>query len=133
MRSLLKKYLLTLTVVYTLTLFIPAVSIAQGWSGLFYASLVLSILFYIARPIVNLIMLPLNILTLNLSAWLINIVIFYLWTVLVPEVEVIEWSFAGASFGNFIFSSYNFAGWQVIIICAIFITMLNQFLNWVMK
>lgn len=133
MKSLLKKYFIIILAVYSLTQFIPAFVISDRWQGLFYSSFILSILFYIAQPIINLIMLPINLLTLNLTSWLLNIVITYIWTLLVPNIQVASWQFKGKNIGPITFSSLYFPQWQVIVLSGILLTLIIQFIKWLVK
>lgn len=133
MRYLLKKYFILIISVYLLTQLIPTFNISGGWQGLCYSCLILSLLFYIAAPIVNLIMLPFNLLTLNLTSWLLNILLLYIWTLLVSEIHITSWQFSGVSFGLIILSSANLARWQVIIIAGILLTLIIQFISWLVK
>lgn len=133
MRSLLKKYFTTTVSIYCLTQIIPSVTFNRGWPGLLTASFILGILLYIARPIVNLIMLPINLLTLNLSSWIINILIFYIWTILTPDVNIAPWRSSGFSFGPIMISEFNLIRWQIVIFGGIVTTILLQLFDWLLK
>lgn len=133
MKTLLKKYFVITVSLFILTQVVPAVMLKAGWKNLFYSSFILTILYYIGRPIANIIMLPINILTLNLASWVINILTFYVWTLLVSELKVEQWKFSGVNWGPISFSSYDFASWQVIILASIFLTVIIQFIDWIVK
>lgn len=133
MKFILKRYLITVISIFILTQIITALSLQNGWYGLFYASLVLSILFYIVAPILNLIMLPINLITLNLSSWIVQILIFYLWTIVVVQVKITSWQFAGLHVGPITLSNFNLIKWQIIILLAILFIVINKLLNWIFK
>lgn len=133
MKFVLKKYFLTVGTLFTLTQVIPAVVINNSWNGLFYAAFILSLLFYIIRPLLNLIMLPINLVTLNLSSWIVQIAIFYFWTVITNVVKISSWQFGGINFGAITLSPFNLVKWQVIIVGAIVYIFVNKFLEWVFK
>ena len=133
MRSLLRRYFIIVISIYSVTQLIPGLTIQNNWSGLFYAAFILSILLYIAKPIANLIMLPINILTLNLAAWIINIVMIYLWVLLVREVNINPWEFAGLSWGPIRLVPYNFGTFAVTVITAIFLILIERFFNWLIR
>jgi uncharacterized membrane protein YvlD (DUF360 family) len=133
MKLLLKKYFVITLSLFLLTQIISAITIQGGWKSLFYSSFVLTILFYIARPIANLVLLPINILTLNLASWLINILIFFIWTRLTAEVKIESWQFNGLNVGLLVISPISLASWQVILIGGVVITIIVQFLDWLIK
>lgn len=133
MKFIFKRYLLTVVSIFITTQFVGAFSLNNGWYGLFYASFILSILFYIVAPILNLIMLPVNLITLNLSSWIVQILIFYLWTIMVSQVQVTAWKFTGIHLGPIILSGVNLLKWQVIILLAFVFIVINKLLNWIFK
>ena len=133
MKTLLKKYFVITVSIYLLTQIIPSINISGRWHGLFYSSFILSILLYVAQPIINLLMLPLNLLTLNLTSWLLNIIILYIWTLLVPEVHVTSWQANAGNIGPISFSSFYLAYWQVIVVAGIALTFIIQFIKWLVK
>lgn len=133
MKTLLKKYIVILAGVFSLTQIVDAVKIDRGWPGILYVSFIYAALYYLGRPLANLIMLPINILTMNLFSWFINISIFYLWTVINNDVHITDWSFPGMNFGPIELSAYNFVYWQIIFISGILLTAIIIFYNWLIK
>lgn len=133
MKFLIKKYLLAAASLFILTQIIPAIKINGSWSGLFYAAFILSVLFYMAVPMLNLVMLPINLITLNLSSWIIQIAIFYLWTLITNVVSISSWQFPGISFGPITLSSFDLVKWQVTMVAAIVYILTNKSLQWLLK
>ncbi|OGG26887.1 hypothetical protein A2960_01875 [Candidatus Gottesmanbacteria bacterium RIFCSPLOWO2_01_FULL_39_12b] len=133
MKILLKKYFITILSVFTLTQIISSFVIKGGWNSLFYASLILSILFWFAKPLINIIMLPVNLLTLNLAAWFVNIIIFLLWIRLVPDISINSWQFSGANLKIILLTPFYFSAFQVIILCSILLTIIIQFFKWLIR
>lgn len=100
------KWLLRNSAFYAFALFIlpfivSGVSIVGGLQTLLIGGFVLTIMLLIIKPVVNLISLPLNILTLGLFSALTNVVILYLLTVLVPNISVKAFIFEGITFAGF--------------------------------
>lgn len=134
MKFIFKKYLLTSLALFITTQLLPALSIKSQWQGFLYASLLLGILFYIVRPILTLIMFPINLLTLNLSSWLIQIGIFYIWTILGGGLlTVTSWQFPGIHTGLITLSPFDLLKWQVIIVASIIYILFNKLLDWICK
>ncbi len=130
MIKIVKKYLLVTLCLHILTLIIPAFRIDGTWYDIFYSSFILTLLLIIFKPIINLIMLPLNILTLNLSSWILNILIFYLWTRLVPNISISAWKFQGIKIGIISLSPMDFSYITTLIIVSILFIILVQIANW---
>lgn len=133
MRYLIKKYIINTISIYTVSQIISSIVLQVGGLSLLYTSLILSILLLLVKPIINLIMFPINLITLNLTTWLINIIIVYIWIILVPGIVINPWQFNGINLGLLILSPMIFSRWQVIILTGILLTLIIRFLNWIFK
>ena len=130
MRFILKKYFAIMASLFIVSQVISGLVIRNGWSAFLYASLILSVLFVIVKPLVNLFLLPINLLTLNLAAWILNILVIFVWDILLANVTISSWTFPGLEFGLFTLSSFYLSDWQVVIAVAIFFTIINRLLYW---
>lgn len=133
MRYLLKKYFIVTIAIYSLIQFIPGFTVTNSWAGLFYSSLILGILMFIAKPLVDLIMLPINILSLNIASWLLNILIVYIWSLLAKDVSFTVWNFPGINAGPITVSPFLMGRWQVIILSSIILTLVIKTLDSILK
>ena len=133
MKSLLKRYLVVTVSLFTLTQLINSVSISGGWRQFLLASFVLSVIIYIVKPILNLIMLPINLITLNMASWILTFVCIYLWTFLVRDVNIGPWQFEGLNTGPLKLSGLTLVSWQVVFLSSVVLTFLIQFYNWIVK
>lgn len=133
MKYILKKYIVITISIIVLIQFITSIQITGDWKNFLYSTLIFTILYFIGRPIANLIMLPINLLTLNLFSWIINTLVFYIWTITAKNVIINSWQFTGFNIGPIALTSFNFANWQVIIISSILLTVIIQFMEWLIK
>ncbi|MBI3379180.1 phage holin family protein [Candidatus Gottesmanbacteria bacterium] len=133
MKFILKKYLLAIASIFILTQLVSSFSLSGSWQGFFYAAFIWLLLQYIVKPILNIIMLPINLITLNMSSWIIQIAIFYMWTIITPQVKISDWHFSGIHIGPITLSSLNLVKWQITILLAILSVLINKLLGWVFK
>ncbi len=133
MRFFLRKYFIITVSIFVLKEIIPAIGTPSLWKDFFYASFLLALLFLIFRPIANLIALPINLLTLNLFSWIINILVFYLWTLLQPAIKINNWQIPSIAIGPLAFQSLTLQSFQVLVVAAILLTVIIQFFNWLIK
>ena len=95
--------------------------------------IVLSILFVIVRPILSIVTLPLNIITLGLFSFLINAIILYLLTIIVPGISIAAFEFNGFSFLGFIVPQLPINGFFAFIVASILLSLIIGFLKWLTK
>ena len=131
MKSLIKKYFKITLIIYLLTLVIPSFKITGGIQSFFISTLILTILYYLLRPIINIILLPLNLITLQLTAWIVNIVMFFLWLLLTPNVKVGGFTLTEFNLGSIHLSHLNLPSWEVSILAGILLTISVQCLDWI--
>ena len=133
MKYIFKKYIVITISIIVLIQFITSIQITGEWKNFLYTTFIFTILYFIGRPIANLIMLPINLLTLNLFSWIINILVFYVWTIIAKNVIINSWQFTGLNLGPIVLTSFKFADWQVIILSSILLTIIIQFMEWIIK
>lgn len=132
MKYLLKRFLLVLFSLVILMQIISSVKISGGWQGLFYSSLILSVLIMFINPLFNLVLLPLNLITLNFFSWLSYTVIFIVWTIL-GNVSISSWRFEGLNLKMITLLPVDLVKWQVIVISGILFIIINKVLTWLFK
>lgn len=133
MKSILKRYLIITLSVIILPQLISAVKFEQSLMETFKSTFILTLLYYLFRPLASLITLPINILTLNLFSWILNIFIFYFWTLFTPGLIIDNWMFSGLSIGPIALSQAHLIRWQVVIVSAIILTFIIRFFEWLLK
>ncbi|MDP1723013.1 MAG: phage holin family protein [Candidatus Gottesmanbacteria bacterium] len=96
---------------------ITSLSISGNAWGMLSAGFMLTVMMVLLKPLVSLIFLPINILTLGLLSWFVNVVVLYLWTLFVPNVSLVPWVFPGLNVGGFIMPSAQLSmPWTLVIV-----------------
>lgn len=98
--KLLKPLIATGLTIFILAYLLPTVSY-MDWTTLILASLVLTLLNKIIRPMLKLLFLPINIITLGLFSLVINVAVLWLATYLVPGFNIDSMVILGISFNQF--------------------------------
>ena len=81
---------------------LPTIILPKGWQPLLAIGFVLTILSTVVSPLVKILLIPINFMTLGFLSPLVHAVILYLLTILMPEVEIVPWTFPGGSYGGFV-------------------------------
>jgi putative membrane protein len=98
--GIIKPIVITFLSILALAYFVPSISY-ENWATLIIASIVLTLLQKLVRPILTVLFLPFNIITLGLFAWLINVLILWLALVFVPGFHIDQVTLGGMHFGSF--------------------------------
>lgn len=133
MKKYLRLYLFNLAALWTVVNMLPGVSLKGGWQTFALAALVLSLVDLVVKPLINILLLPINLLTLGAFRWLTNVVALYLVTVFVPELEISGFKFSGFSTSSFAISSMYLTKFWVFILASFLISLITSFLMWLNK
>jgi len=87
--KLLKPIIVSIVTIAILAWLMPNISYGSNWITLIIAALVLTLLNKIAKPILKILFLPINIVTLGLFSTVINVLILWLATYFVPGFVIV--------------------------------------------
>lgn len=96
--GILKSFLITGIAIFLLGFLFGAVTYTS-WSVLAVASIVLTLLQKFIRPVLKILFLPINIITLGFFSWVINALILWLAIALVPGFHIDPIIIGGYAFG----------------------------------
>ncbi len=130
MKSLLRGILLNTAVIFFAALILPGLSYSNNFQVLTLAAVVLGLVNLIVRPIVKLITLPINLLTLGIFSWLTNVLLLYLVTRLIPGFEVSAFYFPGSTYQGFIVPAMEISLFSSYILSSFLISLLTSVLGW---
>jgi len=99
--SILRPFIRMALTLGVLVWFVPTISVAS-WMALVLASIVLTLLYMLAKPILNLIFLPVNMVTLGLFSLIINVALLWIVMYLVPGFNIAPTEVFGVALNGFL-------------------------------
>lgn len=102
---MLLRFLGTAAAVYLTVYLVPGITISGGWTTTLLVALVWSVITMVIRPVLSLLTLPITIITLGLFSFILNAVLFWAMTLIVPGFEVA--GFVPALIGAVVLSVIN--------------------------
>lgn len=133
MRWILRQYLVHLAALLITVYLIPGFSIGNSTQNMLFAAAILALINVFIKPIVKILLLPLNIITLNLFSVVINIGVIVILTKLVTTVTISSWDFSGVNAYGFVIPALKVTYVYSYLIISILITSIVSFLNWLSK
>lgn len=133
MKSILRRIALYSVSLFLTSQIITGLKISGGLTVYLIGGIALSILFLIVKPILSIITLPLNIITLGLFSFLINAIILYLLTIFVANISISAFTFKGTSFAGFVIPSLYINNFFAFVIVSILLSCIVGFLRWLTK
>lgn len=133
MKSIIKHFLINLGALWITTQILPAISLTGGIKGLFIGALAFMVANILLVPILKILLLPLNLLTLGLFAWLSNVIALYFLVNVVPYFEVGVYHFSGIYWEGYAIPSVDLTVFQVVIVASFILGFIINFANWLTK
>lgn len=133
MKTILRAFLINLGALWVVSLVLPSLTINGGARGLIIGSLAFMAANIILVPLLRILLLPLNLLTLGIFAWLSNVLALYLLVNIVPTFKLLPYSFPGTTLNGFIIPAVFLSVFQVAIIASFLISLITHLLHWLSK
>jgi putative membrane protein len=132
------KSILRKIIFYTVALFLTSqifegVKVSGGLITYILGGSVLSLLFLIVKPILSIITLPLNIITLGLFSFIANAIILYLLTIFVANISITAFTFRGLSFFGFVVPGLHVNGFFAFVAASVLVSFIVGFLKWLIE
>lgn len=133
MKSLLRNTLINSLSLYLLTLIFEGVKVSGGLPTYLFGGLTLALMFSILKPLISIVSLPLNIITMGTFSFLINAFIFYLATQLVGNIAIKGFTYPGISIAGFVVPKITFNVFFAYVTAALFQSVFVSLLKWLRK
>ncbi|RJP46107.1 MAG: hypothetical protein C4584_02035 [Armatimonadetes bacterium] len=133
MKGLLRNYLINLGALIATTQILPALQISGGVRGFLTGAFAFMMANFLLVPLIKILLLPLNLLTLGLFAWLSNVLALYLLVAVIPNIQLIPYNFPGVTIEGFIIPAVTLSAFQVAIAVSFIIGLIIHFVQWIIK
>jgi len=133
MKSIIRAFIFNIICIYFAGVVIPGFSVSADFKVLVFASILLTLINLIIKPLAKILFFPINLITLGLFSWVINALIIYALVFFIPQIKILPWTFGGADIKGFVIPSLYFTFIMTIILVSFFISILTNILNWLRK
>jgi len=133
MKKILRWFVINSVVVFAADRLIPGFNVSPGYEGIIITAAVLTGLNFAIKPLIKLLLLPVNLITLGAFRWVANVFILWLVTYMVPNLEVIGFQFVGYTYQGFIIPAMYLGQFWALVVSSFFISLATTFLFWLFK
>lgn len=134
MKKYLKDTFINLVSLYLLDAVLEeGIIFSSGQKTIIIASLALTLLNKLVKPIIKLFLLPLNLLTLGMFRWAVNIIILLLLAWLVPGFQIKHFHFSGFSYQGFSFPELELGFFWTLTVASFLLSIFTSFFYWLVK
>lgn len=130
MKTILRSIAIYLLALYFIPQIVPGFTINGGFITLLIGSIVLALMSLILKPILNIISFPINMLTMGLFSIIVNAIILYILTILVPNITVQPFTYPQSHFYGFITPTIPFNTFFAYSFSAFILSCINSIIRW---
>ena len=132
-RRALKYFLINSVTLYLLSLAISGIVFEKGITTIVLAGVALAVASLIIKPIINVLLLPINLVTFGLFRWVSYAVTFYIITLIVPGFKIVEFAFHGFSSNWISIPSLTLTGTLAVIAFSFITSIISSIIDWLLK
>lgn len=133
MKSLLRSILINLLVFYLCGILYPGFSIKHDFKVLVSAAVVWFFLNKFVKPIIKLLLLPINLITLNLFSWAVSMLTLFLLQIVVGDITINAYTFPGLNYEGFIVPSFFINVFFSYLIASTLLNLLAKSIKWLIS
>ena len=131
MKTILRHFLINLVSLFIATRLISGLTYSGGVKSLLIGAAVFMLINIILVPLLKILLLSLNLLTLGLFAWVANVLALYALTTIVSDFRLIPYFFPGANLAGFMIPAMDLSPFWVAVLASLVIGIITHFLQWV--
>ena len=132
-RRAIKYFLVNSITLYLLSLAVSGIVFEKGITTIALAGFALAAASLVIRPIINVLLLPINLVTFGLFRWVSYAVTFYIITLIVPGFRIAEFAFKGFSPNWISLPSFTLSGTLAIIAFSFITSIICSIIDWLLK
>lgn len=133
LKKILRSFIFNAGALWLAAFLFEGVEFSGDYRTVLSAGLALTLANLLIRPIVKLLLLPINLLTLGAFRWLANVAALYLTTVIVPQFSISGVSFAGYSNHGFVIPTFATGPFWGYVFISFFVSLVVSFIYWLIK
>lgn len=123
MRKFIVKILATAASFYLTQYFLAGVHLDPNLSTYLFASLVFVIFNFILSPIIKLLLLPINLLTLGLFRWVTNVLVLYLFDLFYDGISLTAFTYPGSTSAWLVIPSGHLGLFWVLVLSSLIMSL----------
>lgn len=133
MKSIIRNIFINSLSLFLTSVVFPGLLIEDMLLTVVLAGTFLTIINLTVKPLLSLVTLPLNFLTLGGFSWIINIAIIYLLIILLPNIKIVNFTFPGTDVLGFVIPRIDFTMLTGLIAVSLMVTFITNVIKWLIR
>lgn len=133
MKAIIRNIAIYTFALYVLPFIVPGVEISGGVWTILIGGIALTLLFFVVKPILNVISIPVSIISVVIFSTITNLFVLYILTVFISGISVLPFSYPRGEFFGFITPRISFNMFFAYTYTAFVLSFIDAFVSWLVK
>jgi putative membrane protein len=133
MKNILKSLFVNFLALNFAVAVVPGITNSGGTKSLAVATIIYSFINIFVKPIISLLLLPINLITLGTFKWLINVIALLILASMVSNLDIKSFSFTGFEYQGFVVPKIVISRFFVLVLGSAAVSSASVFLFWLFK
>jgi putative membrane protein len=133
MKRILRHFVIDSVSIFLVSSVATGMVFQKGIETLLLTGLGLTIASLIAKPVINLLLLPVNLITFGLFRWVAAVAVLYIVTLVVPGFSIAQFHFGGYTSVWFDIPVVAFTGFLAFLAFSFLHSLISSFIYWLIK
>lgn len=133
MKAFLRHILINLLVIYLVGSAYSGFTILHDAKTLITASIIWLLLNKIVKPIIKLLLLPINLITLNLFSWAVSLITLFLLPLIVSGISITPYDFPGINYQGFTVPPFHLNLFMSFVVTSFLFNIFHSAIIWLLK
>jgi len=133
MKKLLRHFVIDTSALYLVSYATQGLVFENGIKTIVFAGAALTVASLLAKPIINLLLLPINLITFNLFKWVSSAIALYLVTLVVPGFKILGFVFSGFSSSWVFIPPINLGGVLAFVAYSFVLAVTTSIVYWIIS
>lgn len=133
MKRILRHFVINSVTIYLVSNIASGLVFDKGIETILMTGLGLTIMSLIAKPIINMLMLPINLITFGIFRWVSAVAVLYLVSLVVPGFKILGFAFGGYSSVWVDVPSLALTGILALLAFSFLHSLISSFIYWLIK
>lgn len=135
--SFIKKYLrlflINFLALWLVGKVLAGINFIDGYQTIALAALALTLADFLIKPLIKLLLFPINLLTLGSFRWLVDVIVLKIITMIIPQFQIIGFQFTGFIYNGFIIPSMFIIIFWAYVLTSLIVSLITTLILWLIK
>ena len=133
MKRLLRHFIIDTLSLYAVSTVADGMIFEKGIITLVITGFAITAVSFLAKPVINLLLMPLNLVTFGVFRWVSSAIVLFLVTLVVKQFKIVGFTFSGFTSAWIDIPALNLTGLSAYIAFSLLLSFLLSFIYWLIK